>query len=124
MCIKVISILNSASALTPSDGDKLYKILNRQLNINKIFDEKDIIIDFSGLKFITTAFINQSIFKIITNNRTIVDSIKFIDSSNNDNKLSDSIKRRLDRCIELALDDNLREAHNKALDDVLSGNID
>lgn len=54
--LSVASILNNDAALTPTAGDKLYAFISEPLKNNHA-----VVIDFEGIRFITSAFLNASI---------------------------------------------------------------
>lgn len=54
--IRISSILENDAALTPSAGDKVYSYISQPLKKNE-----PVLIDFEGIKFITSAFLNASI---------------------------------------------------------------
>lgn len=59
--IKIVDVVHSKSPLTEQDGDTLYDKLNNEINKNN----SEVILDFSGVDSVTTAFINNSISKFI-----------------------------------------------------------
>lgn len=54
--LHVASIIESDAALTPTAGDKLFDCINESLRQQTIT-----IIDFEGIRFITSAFLNASV---------------------------------------------------------------
>ncbi|MDK0903547.1 STAS-like domain-containing protein [Clostridium perfringens] len=65
MEFKISELLSLRSAISASDGDKLYDLIFPKLehNFNNKIDE-DVFIDFSNIDDLTTAFINNSIAKL------------------------------------------------------------
>ena len=124
MYIKISTFLDSERAITMRDGEKFGQFLTRQYKINNVLQENDIIIDFAGIENFTTPFMNASICRFLINNKSAIDSISFIDSSRENDEVNDMVRLHLERLIPLALDDELRAAHDKAIDDVMNGDYD
>lgn len=78
MYVKISTVIGSHRAISYTDGEKLYDYLNREFNISILLDDKDIIIDFIGIEILINAFINASLYRFISKNRYILDSIEFM----------------------------------------------
>ena len=59
MVANIKQILSSDSALTPSSGELIYKVLD-----SKIAEKKIIELDFAGIEIITSAFLNSAVGKL------------------------------------------------------------
>lgn len=68
MEFKISCLLNINSAISTSEGDKLYDLIYPYIKENFDSDKsEDIIIDFSDIDDLTTAFLNNSIAKLFYN---------------------------------------------------------
>lgn len=121
MYVKVTEFLNHDRAISWNDGNKFKTFLHRQYQIISLLEDETIFIDFADLYIVTNSFMSASICGFLMDNKSAIDSIKFIDSSTPNNKVSDIVQLYLDRLIPLALDDRKREAHEKAIDDMMNG---
>lgn len=73
MNIKLYDELQSHSAVSTNEGDKIYSILESEINritSNNQSENNEIIIDFSNIDDLTTAFLNNSIAKLFYNFNT------------------------------------------------------
>ena len=57
--LKIVNVINSEFAVSPEDGDSVFNLIKEQVD----FKEK-IVIDFSNIDIITTAFLNNAIGKL------------------------------------------------------------
>ncbi len=81
--IKLIvkDIINSDTAVSTDDGDKLFKHINSVLKENKIAQ-----IDFSGIEMMTTAFLNAAIGQLYNhyNSEQLNKSLKLVNVASED----------------------------------------
>lgn len=60
MCtLKIVNVINSEYAVSPEDGDIIFKIIQ-----SKIDSKEQVVVDFSGIDIMTTAFLNNAIGKL------------------------------------------------------------
>lgn len=81
MNFKIVKEVGNTSLISSTEGDKLYKLLYEILNQLKNNDrDKELIIDFSGVEDLTTAFLNNGISKLFYNLdiKYLLNTIKFI----------------------------------------------
>ena len=57
--LKIVNVINSEFAVSPEDGDSVFNLIKEKVD----FKEK-IVIDFSNIDIITTAFLNNAIGKL------------------------------------------------------------
>ncbi|MDY4251678.1 STAS-like domain-containing protein [Clostridium sp.] len=57
--LKIIDVINSEFAVSPEDGDIIFDLIKE-----KIDKEEKIIIDFSNIDIMTTAFLNNAVGKL------------------------------------------------------------
>lgn len=79
--IKVLSILNNDAALTPTNGDKLFLSIYDTLKQSQFLE-----IDFTGIRFITSAFLNASVGQLYAhfNSEFIKQHLKVSNLENDD----------------------------------------
>ncbi|WP_291736596.1 STAS-like domain-containing protein [Clostridium sp.] len=63
MEFKLKDILDNTSLISAEQGDKLFSILQKKIKDNS---REEIIIDFSGINDLTTAFINNGISRLFS----------------------------------------------------------
>lgn len=108
--IRVISFLQKDSAILPTDGNKLYDELSIQLGKDS---RAKVIIDFTDMKYITSAFINASIGKYVMQFPQSIGRMNFITTPEQE------LEFRIQRSISLATDEKLRKAHKTATEEIL-----
>ena len=57
--LKIINVINSEFAVSPEDGDSIFNLIKE-----KVKKKKKIVIDFSNIDIMTTAFLNNAIGKL------------------------------------------------------------
>ena len=57
--LRIINIINSEFAVSPEDGDSIFNLIKE-----KVDSKEKVIIDFSGIDIMTTAFLNNAIGKL------------------------------------------------------------
>lgn len=57
--LKIVSVINSEFAVSPEDGDSIFNLIKK-----KVDSKEKIVIDFSNIDIITTAFLNNAIGKL------------------------------------------------------------
>lgn len=108
--VNISDILEKGSAVLPEDGKLVYGQLKTAIS------SKDVIVElnFDGLKFITTAFLNDSVGRYLLEFPQMEANITWKPD------LEERLVSRIKRTIALATNDKLRAAHGKALDEVLA----
>lgn len=59
MLVNIKEVLKSDTALTPSSGEVLFNILEKELSENK-----EVTLDFHGMEIITSAFLNAAVGRL------------------------------------------------------------
>ncbi|MEP2771665.1 MAG: STAS-like domain-containing protein [Fulvivirga sp.] len=108
--ILVKDIIGSKSALSPMKGIKLYEFLSGEIN-----DGNQIILSFSGIEDLVTAFSNASFGNLYT-----AYSIDKIESHLVLKDLNKVWLNKINQAIELATDSEVRDAHNEGMDEVIN----
>lgn len=57
--LKIVNVINSEFAVSPEDGDSIFNLIKEKVN-----SKEKIVIDFSNIEIITTAFLNNAIGKL------------------------------------------------------------
>lgn len=57
--LKIINVINSEFAVSPEDGDSVFNLIK-----DKVDSKEKVVIDFSNIDIITTAFLNNAIGKL------------------------------------------------------------
>ena len=57
--LKIIDVINSEFAVSPEDGDIIFDLIKEKIDM-----EEKIIIDFSNIDIMTTAFLNNAVGKL------------------------------------------------------------
>lgn len=57
--LKIIDVINSEFAVSPEDGDTIFSLIKENID-----SKKKIVIDFSNIDIMTTAFLNNAIGKL------------------------------------------------------------
>lgn len=106
--LSIYNVINKNSAILHSDGLSVYARLSEMKNSSS----EEIVVDFKNLEHITTAFLNACVGKIIQEDNSILDRLKFDNTPEN-------LGVRLKRVITLATDEKKRLAHNEALEELM-----
>jgi Mor family transcriptional regulator len=91
MNIKVGQIIGSDRAISSSDGEKLYEVL-----FHNFFEIRSL--DFTNIKYLSSAFLNESLGKIVLVKNNDLNGVKFVYPEGNSifsSKVKDVIQNSL-----------------------------
>ena len=57
--LKIVNVINSEFAVSPEDGDSIFNLIKE-----KVDSKEKIVIDFSNIDIMTTAFLNNAVGKL------------------------------------------------------------
>jgi len=60
--VKITDIINGDTAVSTSEGNSIYALINENLKNKRV-----VIVDFEGVKFLTTAFLNAALGQLYSN---------------------------------------------------------
>jgi len=107
MLVNIREIIGSDSALTPSSGELIYKVLEREIS-----SKNPVKLDFSGIEIITSAFLNSAVGRLYSkySSTQLNDLLFIINISNDDLQL---LKKVIERAKEYFTD---QKSFNERLD--------
>jgi len=110
--LKIIDILQSPVAISPSAGLKVFEVINSFIN-----KEESIRLFFDGIEDCTTAFCNATIGKLFMrySQEKLKQLLIFPDLDQ-----FPIWKDKIERSIQLGTDENMRESHQQNLTDLLA----
>lgn len=93
MQIKIQEIINTSFAVTTEDGNRIFDLLDRN------FSKKNaVVLDFSGITLMTTAFLNSAIGQLYSNDKYSSDflnhNLKLINVQEQDKSLFAIVVKR------------------------------
>lgn len=109
--IKVFDIMGKETAVLPKDGELLFREIILTITTNA---KSTVEVDFSQMKYVTSAFLNASIGKLLLKHPEYKGILKYKSLPKQE------LIVRINRVVNMATDATLRAAHDRAIEEVLN----